>query len=478
METALIMTVFLSQMETAPGNERPLTQVDLLRDFLDPSQSAQDPSVVDEPINHELDNNDNFSPDDRFLVFDARTEEGGIGASRLIAKVEIATGRITPLYQPPHPNSFGPGVGAASYSHSRNEVIFIHGPFHPTGREDQYEQYRRVGVIVPGDGSGAIQQADARDTQVPYTLGALRGGTHRHEFSGDGKWVGFTYNDAVVAAHGRSIGQNLNLRTIGVTRLEHRLTLPPSPQFPNQAAGFSALVVVVVPDPKPGSDEISYAAGDSWVGRNGYQRADGRRQLARAFLGTTRDRTGQKVDELYVVDIPNDITQPGPLGPLAGTDRSFPMPPAGTVQRRLTHSDQRRYPGCQGIVRGSHDGRQIAFLMRDDRGTWQVFLISPRGGKPRQATFLEEGVGSGVRWHPSGNSIVMVSGTKIIITDVQPGPHFGKSQVLSDREPAPFALVLSHDGKKLAYNRRLREGNHQVTHIFIDDVPATLAKQR
>ena len=31
--------------------------------------------------NHELDNNDNFSPDDRFLVFDTRTVAGGIGAS-------------------------------------------------------------------------------------------------------------------------------------------------------------------------------------------------------------------------------------------------------------------------------------------------------------------------------------------------------------------------------------------------------------
>ena len=175
MEAALIMTVLFSPTEPAPGNERQLTGINLQRDFFAPSQSAQDPSVLDEPINHELDNNDNFSPDDRFLVFDARTEEGGIGASRLIAKVEIATGRITPLYQPPHPNSFGPGVGAASFSHSRNEVIFIHGPFHPTGRENQYELYRRVGVIVPGDGSGAIQQADARDTQVPYTLGAFAG---------------------------------------------------------------------------------------------------------------------------------------------------------------------------------------------------------------------------------------------------------------------------------------------------------------
>jgi uncharacterized protein (TIGR01244 family) len=317
-----------------------------------------------------------------------------------------------------------------------------------------------------------LQQADARDTEAPYTPGTLRGGTHRHEFSGDGNWVGFTYNDAVVAAYGLSIDQNLNLRTIGVTHLGQPLRTPASSQFPNQAAGFSALVVVVVPNPQPGSDEISHAAGDSWVGRHGYLREDGTRQLARAFIGTTRDRAGQEVDELYIVDIPSDITQPGPLGPLEGTDRSYPMPPAGAVQRRLTHTASRHYPGCQGIVRTSHDGKQIAFLMHDNRGDWQVFLISPLGGKPRQATFLQGGVEPGIRWHPSGNSIVAVAGTRIVITDVQPGPQFGKSRILSDRAPAPFALVVSHDGKTLAYNRRLREGNREVTHIFIDQFSA------
>ncbi len=463
-----IMAVLLNLMEPAPGTERQITHV-----APRPDRSVQASPVPSEPINHELDHNDNFSPDDRFLVFDTRTEEGGIGASRLIAKVEIATGQITPLYQPPEPNSFGPGVGAASYSHCRNEVIFIHGPFHPTGPENQYEQYRRVGVIAAGDGSGTMQQADARDTQAPYLPGALRGGTHRHEFSGDGKWVGFTYNDAVMAAHGRSLGQNLTLRTIGVTRLGHPLSVAEKKQFPNQAAGFSALGVVVVPNPKPGSDEISHAAGDSWVGRHGYPRTGGQRQLARAFIGTTRDDAGHDLDELYVVDIPNDLTQPGPLGTLTGTDLTFPMPPEGTVQRRLTHSDQRRHPGCQGIVRTSHDGKNIAFFMHDDQGDWQVFLISPHGGKPRQATFLKGGVDPEVRWHPSGDSIVTVAGTRIVITNVQPGPQFGKSRILSDRTPAPFALVVSHDGKQLAYNRRLPEGERQVTHIFIDDFPAT-----
>jgi uncharacterized protein (TIGR01244 family) len=110
--------------------------------------------------------------------------------------------------------------------------------------------------------------------------------------------------------------------------------------------------------------------------------------------------------------------------------------------------------------------------MRDNQGNWQVFLMSPQGGEPRQATFLDGGVDTGVRWHPTGNFLVTVAGTRIIITDVQPGTHFGESRILSDRAPAPFALVLSHDGKKIAYNRRIRDENGELTHIFIDNFPS------
>ena len=294
----------------------------------------------DSAYDHLLDNNDNFSPDDRFLVFDTRTPVG-IHESALIAKVEIATGKITPLYRPEHANAFGPGVAAASFAHHRNEVIFIHGPLHPTGPDNQYEKHCRLGMIVRGDGSGEWRFADARNVKPPFTVGALRGGTHRHEFSGDDQWVGFTYNDAVVRAHGLTIGKNLDLRTIGVTKLGHPVQVAEAGQFSNEGAGFSALVVVVTPDPRPGTDEISCAAFDSWVGLTGYRRADGKRQRARAFIGTTRNKKGHPLDELFIVDIPEDVTVPGPLGPLQGTETTFPMPPAGTSQRRLTHTETR-----------------------------------------------------------------------------------------------------------------------------------------
>jgi hypothetical protein len=422
-------------------------------------------------MHHFLDNNDNFSPDDRFLVFDTRTVAGGIAASQMIAKLEIATGQITPLYRSPNSNAFGPGVGAASFAHDRNEVIFIHGPLHPTDRSNQYEQFRRIGALAAGDGSGTIRFADARDNVPPFTPGALRGGTHRHELSGDGNWIGFTYNDAVMRDYGQKIGRDLDLRTLGVTRLGHRVAVPESAQFPRHADGFSVTIVTVTPNPEPGSDEISRAAGDSWVGRDGYVNGDGRRRRARAFIGTTRSANGHALDELYIVDIPDDITRPGPWGPLEGTDHSFPAPPAGTSQRRLTYTGTRMFPGCEGIVRASHDGRQIAFRMQDDQGQWQIYLISPLGGVPRQVTFIAGGVDGGPRWHPSGNAIVCVAGTRVIATVVKPGPLLGKSCVLSDREPAPFALVWSHAGKTIAYNRMVQDDAGPQAQIFVVQYP-------
>jgi hypothetical protein len=426
----------------------------------------------DSAYDHLLDNNDNFSPDDRYLVFDTRTA-GGIQESALIAKVEIATGRITPLYRPEHADQFGPGVAAASFAHNRNEVIFIHGPLHPTGPDNQYEKHRRIGGIVSGEGNQVCRFADARNTRPPFTVGALRGGTHRHEFSGDDQWIGFTYNDAVVRAHGLKIGKNLDLRTIGVTKLGHPVRVPEAGQFSIQSAGFSVAVVVVTPDPKPGSDEISHAAGDSWIGLSGYRRADGARQRARAFIGTTRGRHGQPLDELFIVDIPEDVSIPGARGPLEGTETSFPMPPAGAIQRRLTNTENGPYPGCQGIARSSSDGEQISFRRRDGNGRWQIFLIAPQGGQPRQATFVDEGIDTDARWHPSGRAIACVAGNRILVTDVRAGRRFGQSTVVSDRAPRPFALVWSHDGKTLAYNRIIKTDGKDVTQIFVTEYAAT-----
>ncbi|XOV94134.1 MAG: DUF3748 domain-containing protein [Bacteroidota bacterium] len=415
--------------------------------------------------NHDLDNNDNFSPDDQWLVYDTRTEEGGIGACGRIEKVNVKTGEIVTLYDLPQNKSYGPGVGAVSYSHTEHKLVFIHGLLSIT-EENPYQQWRRTGVIVEDKNPGTPIFMDARDVTGPFTPGALRGGTHRHEWSGDGQWIGFTYNDAIMKQLEDVTGEMLNLRTIGVSKKIHPVTVEKDSTGENiDGTWFSALVVKVVPNPRPGSDEISRAAGDSWVGLKGYKNEAGKQQVARAFIGTVKAGNGTDVDEVFIVDIPEDITVAGESGPLEGTQSTMPAPPKGTTQRRLTFTAQSTNPGCTGIVRSSPDGSQLAYRAYNNKGVLQIFTIAPTGGEATQQTFFNHDVQSGPRWHPDGKRIYYVMDNSIIIQEVDGGDPIK----LTKPSPNPPAdLVVSHDGKTIAFNRQVPDQHGNLTkQIFI-----------
>ena len=57
---------------------------------------------------------------------------------------------------------------------------------------------------------------------------------------------------------------------------------------------------------------------------------------------------------------------------------------------------------------------------------------------------------------------------------VESGPRFGQTKVVIDRTPPPFALVRSHDGRALAYNRLIKTDNNEVSQIFIASLDETL----
>lgn len=409
--------------------------------------------------NHDLDNNDNFSPDNQWLVYDTRTEEGGIPASPKIEKVNIETGEKKVLYALPNNQSWGPGAGAVSYSPIDNAVVFIHGLMSVT-KDNPYQQWRRTGVIINESAPNVPVFMDARDITPPFTKGALRGGTHRHEWSGDGQWIGFTYNDAVLKALEDSTGEKHNLRTIGVSKRNRPVKLAEDTQGENVSGEwYSALVVRVTPNPKAGSDEISHAAGDSWVGTNGYLKPDGTRQIARAFIGKVKDKNDKEVDEVFVVDIPNRLDIPSEFGPLEGTATTFPMPPKGTTQRRLTFTANTPQAGCVGIVRSSSDGSALAFLAKDSAGIQQIYTISPNGGVATQLTFHDKEVEGFVRWHPNGKSLCYVWNGSIVLCQTGNEPFEKRFQVLTaPSSPAPTNLAWSHDGKILAFNRLISTG--------------------
>jgi len=402
--------------------------------------------------NHDLDNNDNFSPDGRHLCYDTRNMVGpGIDNGLTIELVEIATGKETLLYTPALKVTGerpAPGVGAVSFSGAENRVAFIHGPpVSQLAERGPYGLPNRQGASVVTDGTapaapqGGYEMTwlDFRDTATDRdTLpGAHRGGTHRHEFTLDGKRIGFTYNDVLLPAYDRTVGY-----------------MEPHPEAPGGASHYFANLVPIVPKGTAKPGEIEYAAKDSWVGREG---------LRRAFIGTVRNPDGETYENsLFMIEIPADVDI---TTADSGSAARFPRPPAGTSIRRMTHD------WANGTVRGSFDGAQVAYYGKATDGTTQVFLIPADGSdqsedpelRPRQATFLPEGSESGLRWHPSGNTVFSLSNGGVVATCVKPGPNFGRSVFLTGQADGPerIKLTSSQDGTLLAYNRAVRTENAQ-----------------
>lgn len=422
--------------------------------------------------NHDLDNNDNFSLDGKWLVYDTRTGIGGIGGSPSVEQVNVETGEIQVLFSIPENKDWGPGAGAASFHPTENRVIFIHGLSVCTP-ENPYQQWRRTGVMVNAGQPNVPIYMDSRDVTFPFTPGALRGGTHRHEWSRDGQWVGYTYNDAIMKHLEDSTGVKWNLRTIAVSTQKHKATVDPDPENV-QGEWYSAVVVRVVPNPEPGSNEISNAASDSWIGASGYRKPDGTKQVARAFIGKVMSKTGQPVDELFVVDIPDSINVLGEFGPLEGTKTSFPMPPRGTIQRRLTYTAESKYPGVGGVVRSSSDGKYVSYLAKDSLGIQQIFLMSPVEGKPIQLTWHASNVQSGVRWSPDNQSVYYIWENSIVCCEVSDRPFEKRFRRLTEQSANEISnLVVSNDGKIIAFNRIVpldgsKEGKKQIYMVRLD----------
>ena len=352
-------------------------------------------------------------------------------------KVSVMNGQESIIYSPVpfqiDPTNQAPGLGAASFSPFANEVIFIHGPFlSETPTLGFYGTRNRRGGVVKADGSGEIRFVDLRDiTSEVTTPGAHRGGSHRHEYAVDSNRIGFTYDDHLLQAYGRTIGY-----------------MEPSSKAPGGVSHWvSLLVPVKLPtESKPG--ELERAADDSWVGA---------KALMRGFIGNVKQADGSVMSSLFVVDIPEtvDITTSD-----SGTKTRYMAPPKGTTVRRLTRTP------ASGIVRGSLDGKWVGYYATAEDGTRQAYIIDSQGSdqdpdpakQPIQASFLAAGASGGLRWHPSGNSIAVISDNGVAAICVKPGPLFGASYWLASHGagvPAADALVWSRNGQRLAFNRRV-----------------------
>ena len=383
--------------------------------------------------NHALDNNDNFSPDNQFLCYDTRgtVYNENLANCKSIEKIEIATGKETVLWEPESVTGeqAAPGVAAVSWHPKEDKVIFIHGPLLDEVEERGYYAItNRTGVEVSADGKGTVTKVDMRDVSTirPTIPGAQRGGTHRHEYTRKGNRIGFTYDDFINTNYDRTIGY-----------------METNAKAPNGFTHYFAVILKPAEKGKSKRGEIEKAYADSWVDPAG---------TMRAFIGKVRAENGVDYqNDIFVADVPLnvDITTA-----FSGNLAEYPEPPVGIKIRRLTHNGN-----AEGIVRGSSDGSQIAYLKKDNSNINQVFVIAADDGsdlakdikkQPKQLTNFNSDASS-LRWHPSNDWIFSVVDGNIAATSSKSGENFGKTIMLTNDEKVRSELVVSNDGNLLAY---------------------------
>ena len=265
-----------------------------------------------------------WSPDGQGIVYDTRSDPAGeLFDGTRIEMVNVQTGEIRRVYE----SRYGACCGVATFSPVESKVAFILGPHKPTP-DWRYCAWHRRGVIVRASEPCLAINLDARDLTPPYTPGALRGGSHVHVWEACGDWISFTYEDHVLAQFpGPSSSNDPNLRNLGVSVPGIPVRVSRVHPRNHDSDFFSVLISRTIANPRPGSDEIQRAFEEAWVGTNGYLRQDGARQpRALAFQGHVVTESGEVISEVFIADLPTDVTIPGD-GPLEGTTHRRPSPP-------------------------------------------------------------------------------------------------------------------------------------------------------
>lgn len=415
-----------------------------------------------------------FSPDNNWIVYDTRNDGGHIGRTGSIERVNINTGKTETVYKTEMQTEFGPGVGAVAYHPIEDKVVFIHG-IRNSDRDKPYDLTRRTGVMVDLTEPGEGVFIDARDVTEPFSSGALRGGTHAHSWSADGSWITFTYNDEVVAKAANADNGLKDLRLVGVSAPWGRVEIEPDKSGENNSGSmFSMLVTEVTENPRPGSDEIEKAYEDGWIGTNGYVKSNGTRQKrAIAFLGDVISEKGEKVTEVFVVDVPDEYKDLESQQQLKGTSQSRPLPLDGISQRRVTYSTNRKFPGVQGPrqwMKSTPDGTLLFFMMKDNDGSIQIYSVPTIGGDIKQITNNSFSIETSFDIDGKGKRITYGAQGRIYITSIDTGVTKCVLENVDNKYSELHSVQWSRNGEIIAYNRKVAQGDTSYFQIF------TLAK--
>ena len=431
-------------------------------------KSYQEIQLTKDPSGHCINSTEVFSPDDKWIVYDSRSVDSGIGAAGEVAMVNTGTGEIRTLYKTENQTEFGPGLGAVTFSPAGDRVLFIHG-IRNANEENPYAMTRRTGVAVDINNPMKPIFLDARSMNPPFVKGALRGGTHAHTWSSDG-WISYTYNDYLIEQTAKKGGAAQDLRTIGIMVPGRSVSVPDDGSLENNDGEmFSVIVAEVKDNPKPGSDEIDKAYDECWIGTNGYVKSDGTRQKhAIAYQGNVRDEAGNVKTEIFVVDIPDDL--PEKMDDLEiSPDPGVRLPvPKALVSRRITRLERGVSNKPRHWLRSSSDGEKIGFLAADEKGVIQFHMVSPNGGDVRKVTNNEFSVKGPFNFSRDGKRVAYIGDNSVFVTDVETGRTERISQKYPDDSAPTGAVVWSYDGKTLAFNRHIKgEDGENYLQIFL-----------
>jgi hypothetical protein len=327
-------------------------------------------------------------------------------------------------------------------------------------QQQPYGFNRRSGIKVSLDHLNVAVNLDARNIAEPLTAGALRGGTHAHQWSGDGNWISYTYNDYLLDELSKQQPDKKFNRSVGIMIPDYTVEVTNPDEFENFSGSmFALLISQIKTDARPNTDEIFAAVDECWIGVNGYQTANGTWQRkAIAFQGCLYDASGKEKREVYVADLPEQLPYEELRQPV-GSLTSPPLVPKSVRQRRLTYTPH-GICGPRHWLRSSADGSLIAFLSYDDNHTVQVFGVSPQGGQPYQISKLTADVSGPFNISPDGKYIACLSDNNVWIINIRTGDA-EQATFHHQLDRAAGSVIWNNKGDHLAYNRYVKhtDGN-------------------
>lgn len=398
-------------------------------------------AITHAPYGHFLNHRQIFSPDGTRVYFDTRNADPEIQRTRRIESIDWRSGEGRVEYTVPRSSEHGPGVGAVVCHPHRDALLFIHG-LHNCDQAKPYGMTRRFGALLDAS-FNRLQAAATREPMRPVLpvesryvtsvcpRGALRGGTHAHSWSHDGRWVSFTYNDAVVASRHACGNGPPDRRTVGAIYLPSVDTDAAALDNPRAlerrtacdeewtGLGWGTVVARVTDAPRFGSDDIEQACEECWV--------ENRPRRTMAFLGRVRDASGRAIDEVFVAEwyeterargakvemgdaTPAQCDEEGRLVPASDGDCD---PVQSLCVRRVTRTERDPHPGVSGPrnwLVASPDGRYVFFPQRDRRGVVQIARAELDTGAVTAISQLSESIENQLSIDAAGRRLTAMVG--------------------------------------------------------------------